>query len=41
VRFTLWRRLNAYLEGAVPIGKDVAALGNRNPRAFGGLQLEF
>jgi len=25
----------------VPIGKDVAALGNRNPRAFGGLQLEF
>jgi len=41
VRLTLWRRLNAYLEGAVPIGKDVAALGNRNPRAFGGLQLEF
>jgi hemolysin activation/secretion protein len=41
LRFILWRRLNAYIEGAVPIGRDVSALNNRNPRAFGGLQLEF
>jgi hemolysin activation/secretion protein len=41
LRLTLWRRLNAYVEGAVPIGRDVTALGNRNPRAFGGLQLAF
>jgi hemolysin activation/secretion protein len=41
LRWTMWRRLNAYIEGALPIGRDVTALGNRNPRAFGGLQLEF
>ncbi len=41
LRLTLWRRLNAYIEAAIPIGRDVAAQGNRNPRAFGGLQLEF
>jgi len=41
LRLTLWGRLNAYIEGALPIGRDVSALGNRHPRAFGGLQLQF
>lgn len=41
LRLVLWRRLNAYIEGAVPIGRDVSALGNRHARAFGGLRLEF
>jgi hemolysin activation/secretion protein len=41
VRVSLWQHLNAYIEGALPIGRDVLALGNRDPRAFGGLQLQF
>lgn len=41
LRFTVWGQLHGYVEGAVPLGRDVAAAGNRNPRAFGGLQLEF
>jgi hemolysin activation/secretion protein len=41
VRVSLRPHLNAYIEGALPIGRDVAALGNRDPRAFGGLQLQF
>jgi len=41
LRVSLWQHLNAYIEGALPIGRDVLALGNRDPRAFGGLQLQF
>ena len=41
IRFTLWRQLNAYIEGAFPLGRDVAATGDRNPRVFGGVRLVF
>ena len=41
LRLSLWRRLNAYVEAAFPLTRDVAATGDRQPRAFGGLQLVF
>jgi len=41
IRFTLRNRLGAYLEVAVPIGRDVASQGNRDPRVFGGIQFAF
>ena len=41
VRFDVGRLLSGYLEVAKPLTRTVAAEGQRDPRAFGGLSLRF
>ncbi|MCW5635133.1 MAG: ShlB/FhaC/HecB family hemolysin secretion/activation protein [Rubrivivax sp.] len=40
-RYDFARWLSGYIEVAKPISRDVAAEGNRDPRAYGGLSLRY
>src|SRR5262249_10428389 len=41
VRITLGSHVSGYIEGAVPLDRDVAAEGNRDARFFGGIKVSL